>query len=249
MLLRLITYLTQSYGTDPDVTWLLDNRSILLIPSANPDGYAQVPMGLNQYKNRDNNYCPNTINRGADTNRNYPFQWNTVGTSPLACDLSYPGPAVLSEPESSSILSLFQANGPDLLINLQATGPSILYPWGYTPAPPPDASGLFALGWAFGRLNGTPPSQVRTENSHIPISGIIDDTAYGQYAIPAFTFTIGTTQSPLRTDLDPIWNAQLPAFIYAAKAAALDLPSTLAHAYGPNVTSLTITPTSTSELA
>jgi hypothetical protein len=36
MLLRLISYLTLSYGSDPDVTWLLDNRSIVIIPSANP---------------------------------------------------------------------------------------------------------------------------------------------------------------------------------------------------------------------
>jgi carboxypeptidase T len=200
MLLRLITYLTQSYGIDPDVTWLLDNRTLIIIPSANPDGYAQVPLGLNQYKNRDNNYCPNTINRGADINRNYPFQWNTVGTSPLTCDLSYPGPSALSEPESRAILSLFQANSPDLLINLQATGPSILYPWGYTPTPPPDAPGLFALGWNFGRLNGTPPSEVRTENSHLPISGIIDDTAYGM-GMPANTFNVGSTQNPRCTDL------------------------------------------------
>jgi carboxypeptidase T len=209
MLLRFVTYLTQSYGTDPDVTWLLDNRIITIIPTANPDGYVQVPLGLNQFKNRDNNYCSNSINRGADINRNYPFQWNTVGGSPLTCDLSYPGPAALSEPESSAILSLlsqvpsteyrvpsasldkqqaatnanysvlgtrYSALGNGLLINLQATGPGILYPWGYTPTPPPDAPGLFALGQALGRLNGTPPSEVRTENSHVPISGIIDDT-------------------------------------------------------------------------
>ena len=252
MLLRLITYLTHSYGNDPDVTWLLDNRTLTIIPAANPDGYAQVPMGLNQFKNFDNNYCTNSINRGADINRNYPFQWNTVGTSPLACDLSYPGPSSLSEPESSAILSLLQLRSPrghpdfglrinttgsqsaihnpqsaignGLLINLQATGPGILYPWGYTPVPPPDAPGLYALGSAFGRLNGTPPSQVRTENSHLPISGIIDDTAYALYGIPAYTLNIGTTQSPLCTDLDPIWNAQRPAFIFAAKSAALDLP-------------------------
>ena len=42
VLLRLVTYLTQNFGVDPDVTWLLDNRTILILPEANPDGYYQV---------------------------------------------------------------------------------------------------------------------------------------------------------------------------------------------------------------
>ncbi len=91
MLLRFVTYLTQNYNVDPDVTWLLGNRTVVILPLANPDGYAQVVLGLNQFKNRNNSYCGNSNNRGADINRNYPYQWNTVGTSPLPCDSSYPG--------------------------------------------------------------------------------------------------------------------------------------------------------------
>ena len=249
ILLRLVTYLTQSYGSDPDVTWLLDNRTMTIIPNANPDGYYTVYNDdYSQFKNRDNQYCANSTSRGADINRNYPYQWNVVGGSPLQCDAAYPGPSALSEPESSAVLSLFQASGASLLINLQAPGPGILYPWGYTPTPPPDAEGLFALGWAFGRLNGTPASEVRTENSRFPISGIIEDTAYGQYGIPAYTWNIGATLSPACTDLDPLWSSQRPAFVYAAKAASLTLPATLAHAYGPDVASVAAIPAGTSAI-
>ncbi|HST05678.1 MAG TPA: M14 family zinc carboxypeptidase, partial [Chloroflexia bacterium] len=178
ILLRYISYLTQTYGTDPDTTWLLDNRTILILPEANPDGYYQVyAQGLNQYKNRDNTACTGSVNRGVDLNRNYPYHWNTVGTSSLPCDLSYPGPSALSEPESAGILSLLTANNTNLLLNLQAPGPRILYPYGYTPTPPADAPALFALGWAIARLNGTPFANVQTHNALAPISGIIDDTA------------------------------------------------------------------------
>lgn len=129
VLLRLVTYLTQGYGSDPDVTWLLDNRTIVVLPLANPDGYFQVyANGLNQFKNRNNTYCPGSTNRGADINRNYPYQWDTVGTSHLPCDSSYPGIAALSEPESNSVISLLTANGTDLVLNLQAPGSRILYP-------------------------------------------------------------------------------------------------------------------------
>lgn len=242
VLLRFITYLTQNYNVDPDVTWLLDNRTVLILPLANPDGYAQVVLGLNQFKNRNNSYCANNVNRGADINRNYPYQWNTVGTSSLPCDSSYPGPSALSEPESASVISLLTANNIDLTINLQAPGPSVLYPWGYTSSPPADASGLYALGWAIARRNGTPSSSVRTHNANNPISGILDDTAYGQYGIPAFTLNLGTASNLTCTELNPLWAAQQPALLYALKSAGLSKSSTLSHPFGPDVTSLATTP-------
>jgi len=126
MLLRLVTYLTQSYGSDPDVTWLLDNRIVTIIPEANPDGYFRVYNDdYSQFKNEDNQYCANSSSRGADINRNYPFQWDVVEGNRPQCEAAYPGPSALSEPESSAVLSLFQASGAGLLINLQAPGPGI----------------------------------------------------------------------------------------------------------------------------
>ena len=240
MLLRLVTYLTQSYGSDPDTTWLLDNRTVVALPLANPDGYYQVyTNGLNQFKNRNNTYCAGSNNRGADINRNYPFQWNTVGSSGLPCDLSYPGSAALSEPESSAVLSLFVGLGTDLVLNLQAPGTRILYPWGYSAAPPADASGLYALGWAMGRRNGTPAVEVRTHHSVLPISGTIDDTAYSM-GVPAYTLNIGPGLSPTCSEVDVLWSAQRPAFLYALKAAGLSAPTTLSRAFGPDVTSVSM---------
>ncbi len=120
------------------------------------------------------------INPRADINRNctFPLHWNEGGTSALPCDLSYPGPSSLSEPETQHILDSLVAADTDLLINLQAPGPSILYPWGYSSTPPPDASGLDALAWNLGRLNGTSRGSVRTHNANGLISGILDDTSH-----------------------------------------------------------------------
>jgi carboxypeptidase T len=36
VLLRLIDHLTGSYGVDPNVTWLLDNRWVYILPVPNP---------------------------------------------------------------------------------------------------------------------------------------------------------------------------------------------------------------------
>lgn len=240
VLLRLITHLAQSYGIDPDVTWLLDNRTVVVMPLANPDGYVQVVAGVNQFKNRNNNYCSGSTNRGADLNRNYPFQWNTVGTSGIPCDSSYPGNAALSEPESSAVIELLTNNGTDLVLNLQAPGPSILYPWGYTSQPPADADGLYALGWALGRRNGTPSASVRTHNANMPISGIIDDTAYGQFGIPAYTLNIGSTMAPTCQVLEGVWAAQRPSLLYGLKVAGISRDTTLSRSFGPDVTNVTV---------
>src|SRR5260370_3174584 len=40
--MRLIDYLTQNYGTDPDVTWMVNYQDIWIVPVANPDGHWYV---------------------------------------------------------------------------------------------------------------------------------------------------------------------------------------------------------------
>src|SRR4029079_3507213 len=78
MLRRYIFLLTQSYGVDPDITFLLDRRTIYILPIANPDGYWQVyGNGLSWFKNTDSDDgCSNQTQWGTDLNRNYPFHWN-----------------------------------------------------------------------------------------------------------------------------------------------------------------------------
>lgn len=39
LLLNLIEYLCRNYGTDPEVTKLVNNTRIHIMPSMNPDGY------------------------------------------------------------------------------------------------------------------------------------------------------------------------------------------------------------------
>jgi hypothetical protein len=237
-------HLARNYNLDPDVTWLVDHRTILLLPLANPDGYHQVYYNGYSYwyKNTDSDDgCTDQRYWGTDINRNYPFHWNEGGAGSNPCDSSYPGPSALSEPESRHILASINAMQPALVLNLQAPGPSILYPWGWTAQPPPNAAGLHALGWQFARLNATPPQSVRTHNAEALISGILDDTVYGVYGAPAFTFNIGTVTSPGCVALDQIWRGQLPALMYAAKVAGPSPAVTLSRSFGPAVLDLTAT--------
>ena len=67
--LELARRLLGGYGSDPEMTFLVDHREIWIIPIVNPDGYVYVddsdPMWR---KNRRGGY-------GVDINRNYGFQW------------------------------------------------------------------------------------------------------------------------------------------------------------------------------
>nr|MDQ5867309.1 hypothetical protein [Chloroflexota bacterium] len=241
VLVRFIGHLAANYGTDPNVTWLLDNRWIYVLPVPNPDGFAQVYSNRpTWFKNTNNtNGCGDPLKWGTDLNRNYPYKWNNGGTSNMPCDSSYRGPSALSEPESRHVLAAFQASGrpADLVISLQAPGPSVLYPWGWTSTPPADAAELDAFGWNLGRLNGTPRASIHRHNpGNSPISGILDDTAYGQFGVPAFTLNIGNVSAPVCTDLEQVWTSQRPALLHAVGAAGTGKDDTLSHALGPQVT-------------
>lgn len=45
LMLHLIQYFVTSYNTDPYIKWLLENTRIHILPSLNPDGFAQSKEG------------------------------------------------------------------------------------------------------------------------------------------------------------------------------------------------------------
>lgn len=45
LLLSLLDYLCLNYGDDPEVTWLVNETQIHILPSMNPDGYEVAREG------------------------------------------------------------------------------------------------------------------------------------------------------------------------------------------------------------
>jgi hypothetical protein len=101
--LRFAEYLLTHYGSDADVTWLLDEQEIHLLLQANPDGRRQAEAGILWRKNADADYCGGGTARGIDLNRNFEYGWSCCGGASVSpCDELYRGPAAVSEPETGA---------------------------------------------------------------------------------------------------------------------------------------------------
>jgi murein tripeptide amidase MpaA len=110
--LRFAYTLAAQYGTDAEMTRLIDSRNLILLPCVNPDGYEynrrNYPSGGGLWrKNRRDN---GDGSFGVDLNRNYSFQWGRdarLPSSPI-----YQGSAPFSEPETAAIRDFFAATNP-----------------------------------------------------------------------------------------------------------------------------------------
>lgn len=122
--LRYIHWLLDHYGQDADITWMVDDLDIWVIPLGNPDAHRVVELGgaspLWQRKNLDTinsadwsvcglNFLGNQS--GVDLNRNHDFHWrgSLGGWSDLPCGETYAGALAngpASEPELQGYTAL-----------------------------------------------------------------------------------------------------------------------------------------------
>ena len=164
----MIDSLVRGYGSDPQITAWVDSTEIWIVPIVNPDGHnvvMHVPsIDTSWRKNtRDNNNNGifDTLYDGVDLNRNYDFNWHTIGSDPW--DPTYKGLYPFSELETQAIRDfsndqhfIFAVNyhGPDL-----GVGEIIYYPWKWDEQQSPDSFAIknvadsmaslitYAIGW------------------------------------------------------------------------------------------------------
>lgn len=126
--------LTQ-YGSDPLVTALVDQIEWVILPVLNPDGYEYTwDTDRLWRKNRRNN---GNGTFGVDLNRNWDIDFGGDGSSANTNSETYHGPFAFSEPETAAIRDFLNAE-PRIVahIDFHSFSQLILYPWGYTGAPP-----------------------------------------------------------------------------------------------------------------
>ncbi|MEX1368679.1 MAG: M14 family metallopeptidase [Nannocystaceae bacterium] len=210
---RFAEQMVQDYGTDPDVTWLLDNYELHVVPQVNPDGRKIAEQGYTQRKNRnvDLGACsdpPTSSSQyGVDLNRNSSFGWGGAGTSTNPCNLTYRGTSAASEPEVQALQTYMSSifadqRGPNItdaappdtegvMISVHSYSELVLYPFSYAATSAPNLEGLRTLGRKFGFHNGYEVCQGPL--CLYAASGGTDDWAYGELGVAGFTFEIGTS--------------------------------------------------------
>ena len=103
---RLMHHVLDGYGTDPEITELVDTTELWFVPVLNPDGYDFTFTEGNRLwrKNlRDNNGDGQiTVGDGVDLNRNFAVKWgyDNEGSSADPASDTYRGTGPDSEPET-----------------------------------------------------------------------------------------------------------------------------------------------------
>lgn len=265
---RFVNELVTQYGVSAEVTAIVDNTEVWVLPLANPDGREiaepGAPTPYLQRKNANNTTgscaVPPTVSNqhGVDINRNHSFLWGGVGTSSNACDQTYKGVSAASEPETQALQTLmgqlFADNRgpnitdaaplttPGMMLTLHSYGNLVLIPWGHTNTASPNNTGLrntaFRLNYYNGYTAGQ-PGQVLYNTS-----GTSDDWAYGTLGVAGATVEIGPSSGscggfvPAYSCQAGFWNTNRSMLMYAAKLARQ--PYTLS--LGPNTTTGAVSP-------
>jgi hypothetical protein len=253
--LRFGEYLVENYGSDPDITWLLDYTEIHIVPMQNPDGRKFAEAGVWWRKNTDSDDgCSTYPNYGTDLNRNHSFKWGGASSNP--CVITYQGPSSDSEPETQAIQAYVRDLYPDqrgnadedpapvdatgTFITLHSYGRLVLFPWGWTATTAPNHAALETLGRKFGFYNQYEVCQSGGAGCIYQTTGSSDDWAYGRLGVAAYTFELGTDFFQSCTYFEnTILPDNLPALLYAAKAARRPYQNPS----GPDVLGITVTPT------
>lgn len=230
---RFAEYLANAYGNDPDITWLLDYSEVQILPVANPDGRKMAETGWLWRKNTDNSDgCSVSNAYGIDLNRNNDFKWGVAGASPEPCNEVYLGRSAASEPETQALQAYLTALYPDrrgpadgdtapddtsgLLISLHSYGQLVLWPWGWTSAPAPNAAQFQTLGRKFAFFNHAIPEQA---DALYATSGTTDEWLYGQLGSAAYTFEIGSAFfQDCSTFEASLYPENMQALLYGLKA-------------------------------
>jgi carboxypeptidase T len=149
-LFRFVDDLLAKYDTDDFARYLLDQRVIHICPVVNPDGYARNQAtdpaggGLWRKNARDNDGDGIWLEsgEGVDLNRNFGYRWgyDNVGSSGIAANETYRGPAAFSEPETAVQRDLITALAPATGISFHTYGGYFLHPWGYVAQAAPDSA-------------------------------------------------------------------------------------------------------------
>ena len=237
--LYIANQLTSQYGSNPDITNVVNNRRIWIVTCMNPDGYYYChDLGNDWRKNR--HYFPEFGTYGVDLNRNYGGSsdgdiwgaWGSIGSGSVTHgpgEEIYCGPGINSELETQAIRNVFLENDICASITWHTYQETVMWPWGYKPGPAPDSSYLASVGTQIAqRITQQDGSGTYTPQQSCvlyPTTGDTTDWAYGygQYvqgrATFAYTIEACADFHPSASYLDQICTENFHGALYLLQEA------------------------------
>ncbi len=199
MALYTLKMLTDEYGTDSQITNLVDGREIWIVFDMNPDG-GEYDIATGTYRSWRKNRQPNAGSSaiGTDLNRNWDYRWGCCGgSSGTPSSETYRGPAAFSAPETAVVRDFVASRvvgGTQQItahLDIHTYGELVMWPYGYTLTDVPadmtqdDHDVFVTIGQAMAASNGYTPQQA----SDLYISdGGIKDYLYGAHRIFSLSF-------------------------------------------------------------
>jgi hypothetical protein len=225
VLLTYIRWLCENYGTDPEATFLVDNREQWFVPVVNPDGYVYnevtFPGGGGMWRKNRRDVAGSCD--GVDLNRNYSYFFGgSDGSSGDPCDETYRGTGPFSEPESQAMRTLMRSRAFVTHNSYHSVVGLILCPWGYTTTTPPEFGTFLTMIDGMSRDSGYGGGSA---GSVLYIaSGVAFDYAFGETTekpkIYSFTTEVGGSGFwPLDSEIPGLVAENLYSNVYLATVA------------------------------
>ena len=211
-------YLAKNFGSDTQVTELLRNVRVVIVPIINPDGFVSSrnspsiadssgnPFGApaiaesaflgGSFAYRRKNCkgpggpsAPCDLNSGVDPNRNYGFGWGGKGASTNPESQTYRGPGPFSEEETSSVWAYSQTHDVTAMLSMHNFGSLVLRPPGRRgDGLAPDEERLKALG---DMMEGDTGYTSQYGWQLYDTSGTTEDWNYGAAGTFGYTMELG----------------------------------------------------------
>ncbi|KAK2869802.1 hypothetical protein QQF64_022303 [Cirrhinus molitorella] len=184
-----------TYGTDSEMTTLLDSMDFFVLPVFNIDGYAYSWSNDRMWrKTRSPNSGSNCV--GTDPNRNFDAGWCTVGASSNPCSETYCGSSIESEIESKNLANFIRSNKAVVkaYLTVHSYSQMLLFPYSYTYDLAADHSELLSVSRgatsALTSLYGTRYTAGPGAATIYPAAGGSDDWAYDLGVRYSYTFEL-----------------------------------------------------------
>ncbi len=196
VVMGIINHLLDNYGSDDEITNMVNSSEIYIVPIVNPDGHEVVLDQLNTWwrKNAADNNGDEMFSHvsdgpdGVDPNRNYGWEFGSSGASADPNEDTYHGPSAFSEPELYAMKELMASHHFTAGISYHSYSELVLWPYAYSAnAQAPDHFAMQELGVnmaeSIPKITGSGHYLPQQSNDLYPAAGITDDWAYGKHGI------------------------------------------------------------------